>query len=243
MRSKRIWALAVAFGLTSGLSVSSHPLQAQAASMPIASQEAGTTYSGDLQNGLPQGKGKLEWGSNKWYVGEFMQGKRSGSGKYFNEYVDKDGQKHRLVYNGSWNHDQMNGPGTRTEQVTDASGQFLLNKIETGAFVDNAWASGYNVYKILGDPDHSFVFKGNGMTLSIWGTAGNLLEKWKAGELFRVQYQKVSVYKEYWQDPEENPAKEKARQTSIHYLQGITKQVVPYLEQFEQLAKQVPFPK
>lgn len=219
-----------------------YPVQANAESAKVTSTAkiSGASYSGELQNGLPHGKGKLEWSSNKWYMGEFVQGKRSGKGKYLNQYIADNGETHRIVYNGDWKNDQMNGSGVQTEDITNENGQLYLKRYITGTFANNAWVSGYNVGHVLGDPDYSYLYKGNGVTIWIWDTNLPLLERWKNGSLFRAQYQKGSVYKDYSMFAEETPAKEKARLESLRYLQGLTSQVKPHLEKFQELAKKVP---
>ena len=64
-----------------------------------------------------------------------------------------------------------------TEKVTNDRGEFCLSKIRTGQFVNNVWKSGYDVGHVLGDPDYSYLDKGNDMTLSIWGTNDDLLKR------------------------------------------------------------------
>ncbi|AWB43747.1 hypothetical protein DCC85_05610 [Paenibacillus sp. CAA11] len=200
----------------------------------------GISYYGEVQNNKPNGRGTIHWGEHKQYAGEFKDGKRSGMGKYINEYVDADGRTHKIVYNGTWNNDLMNGSGTLTEKRTEANGTVIYHSIQTGTFKNGAFQTGYYVQHAEADPDYAFTYKNGGETLYIMGSNQDLLPLWKKGQLFNVIYQKGSIYKEYWMFPEEDAAKERQRKASIKYLQGITAKVKPHLEQFEKLSKQVP---
>ncbi|MFF2015755.1 hypothetical protein [Paenibacillus sp. NPDC058177] len=240
MKKKWILFLATTISVTTALSAAVPVSNAGAESVKATTSYSNAVYYGETKNDLPNGKGKLEWSDKKWYSGEFVQGKRSGTGKYYNEYIGEYGRTYRLVYNGDWKNDRMNGSGTLTEKITEASGEVIQNSITTGEFVNDVWKSGYKVRHAVADPDFEFIYKGNETTISIWDTNGSLLEHWKEGKLFRVQYQKGSVYKEYWIFPTETAKEEKTKQASIRYLQSITSQVAPYLKKFEQFAKQVP---
>lgn len=241
MKKRILITLLAAISVTSLLPAAVRTVPGASAATAAASIKfANGVYLGEVKNGLPHGKGKLTWSNNKWYMGDFVQGKRSGAGKYYNEYISEDGRTHRTVYNGAWKNDQMSGTGTLTDKVTEPTGEVVSNAITTGEFGSNVWKSGYQVMHAVADPDYSFMYKGNGTTISIWGTNGSLLQQWKEGNLFRVQYQKGQVYKEYWIFPTETAAEEKAKQASIRYLKNIASQAAPHLAKFEQLAKQVP---
>ncbi|OWA33409.1 hypothetical protein B9G55_22330 [Saccharibacillus sp. O16] len=239
-RKVLILLTAVSVALASAATELANPMRAAAESVKGTAKISGASYFGELKNGLPHGKGKLEWSSSKWYMGEFVQGKRSGTGKYLNQYIDSSGKMHRIVYNGEWKNDRMNGSGVQTEDVSNENGQLYLKKFITGTFANNTWVSGYNVGHVLGDPDYSYLYKGNGITLWIWDTNLPLMERWKNGSLFRVQYQKGSVYRDYSMFTEESTTKEKARLEALRYLQSVTSQVEPHLKKFQELAKQVP---
>ncbi|ASA25641.1 hypothetical protein B9T62_35870 [Paenibacillus donghaensis] len=42
----------------------------------------GASYYGEVKNGKPSGKGTMIWSKSKSYSGEWIEGKRSGYGKY-----------------------------------------------------------------------------------------------------------------------------------------------------------------
>ena len=92
----------------------------------------GSTYTGEMVNGLPNGKGKRTWADGHTYDGEFFNGREDGMGehKYPNGEVYngefRGGLKHGLFNNveknetfsgtfyGSYQHDKKNGPALLT---------------------------------------------------------------------------------------------------------------------------------
>ncbi|MGM0563759.1 MAG: C13 family peptidase [Pseudomonadota bacterium] len=86
----------------------------------------GSGYHGDLVNGRPHGKGRLDWGNGRVYRGQFANGKANGSGHFQNTggsvYSGQvvDGLFHGLgrltesdgtVYKGEFSQDQFSGLG------------------------------------------------------------------------------------------------------------------------------------
>lgn len=64
----------------------------------------GAIYSGEIENGKPNGKGKTIFKNGDNYEGEYVKGKRQGYGIY----TFSDGEK----YEGQWFQDQQHGKGT-----------------------------------------------------------------------------------------------------------------------------------
>jgi len=243
MKKRILLPAALVFGLTlTGMgsfaaAPSAHAAQAKQA-LTLA---GGGTYYGQVENGLPDGRGTAKWPGSKTYSGEFADGKRSGTGKYINEYKEADtGYRYKIVYTGSWANDRMSGQGVWTEKRFDGDGRVVSNKIRTGVFANNMLSSGYEVIHAEADPEYSFTYRGNAMTLNVMGSNENLTSSWKTGSLFSASYKKGSMSRSYSIFPEESAAKERERLASIKYLQKITAQVTPHLQKFEQLSKQVP---
>ncbi len=226
--------------LISGAVLLSMPAVSASAAKESLQLSGQTTYYGEVENGQPNGRGTIKWSENKQYSGDFVKGKRTGTGKYMNQYTDADGQNHKVVYNGTWSNDTMSGKGTQTEQVTQSDGTIRSNGIQVGNFQNNRLQSGYQVIHALADPDYSFTYQNGMEVLNILHSNQNLVQQWQSGELFSVIYKNGSVQKEYSMFPEETATKERQRKAAIKYLKGITTKVTPYLQQFEKLSKQIP---
>ncbi|MDO7905306.1 hypothetical protein Q5741_02620 [Paenibacillus sp. JX-17] len=199
----------------------------------------GAAYYGEVKNGLPNGKGTMQWGPTKQYWGEWVNGKRSGQGKYINQYV-MDGEQHKIVYNGSWQKDKMQGQGTRTNKVTTSEGNVRYNQIQTGTFSQNLWTNGYEVIHAVADPDYSFTYKNGNESLHILGSNGRMTTDWAQGGFFEVTYAKGSLKKYYTQLPVENAAAELRNKAALKYLQSIQSRMIPVLQKFKQLSNQLP---
>ncbi|MEJ8303313.1 hypothetical protein [Saccharibacillus sacchari] len=205
---------------------------------------SGVKYYGEVANGKPHGRGTLTWSENKKYSGDFVNGKRSGTGTYTNTYVDFDSSRlHEIIYTGSWKNDKMNGEGTQTEKVkeNDFDQTVTLNEIKKGTFKDNVFVSGYDVAHGLYDPDFNFIYKDQKKYLEIMHGNKNLIYNWKSGDLMGVTYKRNAVIYDYGAIPyENNEIAEKQRRVTLMHLRTFTKEVTPYLNQFEYLSKLIP---
>lgn len=145
-------------------------------------------------NGQPNGRGTITWGNGKQYSGEFINGKRTGNGKYINEY-QLDGETHKVVYIGRWNNDKMDGEGILTHKVTLPDGSVRWNQIQKGAFQAGVFQSGYDVIHAVADPDYSFTYKKGKESLEIMGFNRNMKQAWAAGTMFSVHYKTATSTK------------------------------------------------
>lgn len=215
---------------------------AQAASAKQALKlPSGASYYGEVRNGQPHGRGTLAWSPSKTYSGTFKSGKRSGTGKYVNTYLDSaTGRLHKIVYNGTWSADEMNGRGVWTEQVYAPDGLMFSNGIRTGLFAQNKLNQGYQVVHAQADPDYSFSYRSPGFRLDVLGSNVSPLADWRSGTLFDVRYRKGSIRHDYSLFQGSTPAEEKRRLASLRYLLGVTDEVAPYLRQFRGLSQDLP---
>ena len=67
-------------------------------------------YVGEIENGLPNGKGRITFSSGSKYVGEWENGMQNGQGTYIYGKGRWEGDK----YEGGWKDGVMNGQGTFT---------------------------------------------------------------------------------------------------------------------------------
>ncbi|MWV43134.1 hypothetical protein GRF59_05780 [Paenibacillus sp. HJL G12] len=240
---KKITAVSLSVALFASLTsvfITSGPTPASASStkewVKISEQ---VTYYGEVKDGIPNGRGTIQWGDNKQYSGDFVAGKREGSGKYMNEYVS-EGEKHKVVYSGTWKQDVMDGKGTLTHKVTQEDGAVRWNEIQTGAFKNGSIQTGYDVIHALADPDFSFNYKSPQETLAVLGSNINLKQSLKNGTLFSVDYRKGSIAKSYSIFPADTQAKQRINDAALKYLQSIQSRLNPHFDEFEKLSKQVP---
>jgi hypothetical protein len=63
------------------------------------------TYTGSFKKGYPNGKGLYKWSTGEYYDGEWLMGKRDGSGTY---HYTQDGKD--AVQSGVWKSDKYLGP-------------------------------------------------------------------------------------------------------------------------------------
>lgn len=202
-----------------------------------------TTYYGELSNGQPNGVGTIFWGDKKQYSGQFANGKRSGSGKYMNEYVDQDGKTHKVVYNGAWSGDSMTGKGTYHETIRETDGTISMQDLQFGTFKNGQFLSGYRAQHAVADPDYAFTYNNGDETLYVMTTNENMtdmVKAWKNASLFFVDYKKGSISKQYSVVDDLTESTQRFRQTSIKYLKRITPQVTPVLKKFAEMSKQIP---
>lgn len=107
--------------------------------------ENGAVYYGEGKNGKPNGKGTMKWGDRKSYSGDWVNGKRSGYGKYIAN-VNSDGTSISMVYKGYWKNDKYNGQGTFIE-VNDYGKDYNVSNVSIGKFRDNLFQEGYKLVK------------------------------------------------------------------------------------------------
>ncbi len=243
MFMKKITALSVTLTLSASLiatSLAPLPGSVDAASAKEWIQiSERTSYYGEAANGQPNGRGTIKWGNGKQYSGEFINGKRTGNGKYINEY-QVDGETHKVVYTGRWNHDKMDGEGILTHKVTLPDGSVRWNQIQKGTFQGGVFQSGYDVIHAVADPDYSFTYKKGKESLEIMGFNQNMKQAWAAGTMFSVHYKNGNINKKSSIFPANSAAEQRQNDAAIRYFKSIQSKVNPHLEQFEALSKQVP---
>lgn len=83
----------------------------------------GSSYKGDIDNGVPQGKGLMTWVDGSTYDGEWLDGVHHGFGKY----TWADGTH----YVGEWFEGRMHGPG----ELIFASGAVQRGEFLAGQFI------------------------------------------------------------------------------------------------------------
>ncbi|MGE7827232.1 hypothetical protein [Paenibacillus sp. NPDC093718] len=240
---KKITALSVTLTLSASLmasSLASLPGSVDAASAKEWIQiSERTSYYGEAAHGQPNGRGTIKWGNGKQYSGEFINGKRTGNGKYINEYQE-DGESHKVVYIGRWNNDKMDGEGILTHKVTSPDGSVRWNQIQQGTFQAGVFQSGYDVIHAVADPDYSFTYKKGKELLVVMGTNQNMKKNWATGTMFSAQYKNGSVNHSYSIFPANSAAEQRKIDAALRYFKSIQSKVNPHLQQFEALSKQVP---
>ncbi|WP_339180303.1 hypothetical protein MHB43_30490 [Paenibacillus sp. FSL H8-0317] len=124
-------------------------VDAATAKKKVSIKYAGGNYYGEVKNGKPNGKGTMQWGANKTYSGDWVDGKRSGYGKFVNktEYADDGFVPPRItttktIYNGQWKSDKQNGEGYLLAGDDGPVSQFF-SSVEKGTFKNNAFIKGY----------------------------------------------------------------------------------------------------
>jgi len=85
----------------------------------------GSVYSGDLENGLFQGQGKLTWPDGRSYEGEFRQGRMTGRGRF--DYGDG------CIYEGEFLDGDLNGSGRYDCGEAAWEGQFRQGELVKGS--------------------------------------------------------------------------------------------------------------
>ncbi|KOP66958.1 hypothetical protein AMS62_18200 [Bacillus sp. FJAT-18019] len=198
-----------------------------------------TSYYGETANGQPHGRGTIKWGNGKQYSGDFTNGKRTGNGKYINEY-QVDGETHKVVYTGLWSNDKMDGEGILTHKVTLPDGSVRWNQIQKGTFQAGIFQNGYDVIHAIADPDYSFTYKNGKESLVIMGSNQNMKKAWATGTMFSVHYKNGTINKKYSIFPANSAAEQRLNDAAIQYFKSIQTKVAPHLQQFEALSKQVP---
>lgn len=241
---KNFTALSVTLALCAAMTTASivtplHPKANAASAKEWIQISEQATYYGEARDDKPNGRGTIQWGTSKQYSGDFVDGIREGSGKYINEYTE-DGLKHKVVYQGTWKQDQMNGNGTYTHKVTDGEGSVTMNEIQTGTFQKGLLQTGYDVIHALADPDFSFTYTSPQETFNIMGGNLNMKASFTKGMVFSADYRKGSIRKSYSIFPAETAAKQRKNDADLKYMKSIQNHLNPYIVVFERLSKQVP---
>ncbi|GIO84550.1 hypothetical protein J25TS5_14820 [Paenibacillus faecis] len=132
----------------------------------------GATYYGEVKNGQPHGKGTMKWGGSKSYSGDWVNGKRSGQGKYVvfkKTYNPADGPNgydtESLVYIGQWSNDKQNGTGTLMIEGTIVPRDYYYS-IYKGTFKNNQFEKGYS-YNHSHYTEHDFNYSNGSETISV----------------------------------------------------------------------------
>jgi hypothetical protein len=197
------------------------------------------TYYGQMKDGKPHGKGTMTWYATKTYSGDWVNGKRTGSGKYVNKYKS-DNKDYVVTYDGQWKDDLKSGNGTLLTKIMGRDETVEYHKIQFGTFTSDRFATGYSVAHSTGDQPYSFNYKDTKMNLQIFGTNVNMKQAWKDGKFHTIQYTKGKVMKHYSVTFDENPSLVKQNKTVLTYLKGLQSDVNPYLEKLERLSARVP---
>lgn len=236
--------LAIGLGLSIFLGMANGDIQGvEAAGNKEALQiSPSVKYYGEVKDGQPHGKGSIQWGPNKYYSGDWVNGKRSGTGKYVNSYyvnsyISEGKEQVKVVYNGSWSDDVRSGEGIGTEKTTLSSGEVRVNMYQAGMFKADQLVKGYTVMQALADPPFSFNYKNGDMSLQIYGDNQDINKSWMKGNTFSIDYKKGKVSKHYDVFPAE-PGDNKT--ATLKYLQNIHKTIKPQLDEFQRLSKLVP---
>jgi len=160
----------------------------------IAVKDAfGTTgnYSGSvsIETNMPHGSGRMEYGSDRWYQGEWTNGHWHGTGRYRNidgdvfegKIINDRKQNGRLdfsdgrVFEGTFEDDKMKTGTMRYSDGSAFSGSFAEGKRDGFGTYNFADGSSYE-----GDFRNN-VFHGEGKMM--WGDGGFYKGEWRAGEM------------------------------------------------------------
>ncbi|BFH59692.1 hypothetical protein [Paenibacillus azoreducens] len=157
----------------------------------------GSVYTGQVKNGKPNGKGTLISGRLGRYEGNWVNGVKSGFGKYtfhlkedkvFDKedklYHDRDWKTH---YEGQWANNRQNGQGTEVHSIRDASYQKKEDggwiqkeggysyEIRKGSFKDDDFTAGYSGY--LDDEFQAwFAYKDSKVAVKMEGKSLKLID-------------------------------------------------------------------
>ena len=85
----------------------------------------GSVYEGTWESDRKNQQGRMQYAdTGDIYVGDFIDGKRSGRGRYFCEADE-------TIYDGEWSNDRRQGEGTILNQKGEiASGEFRADQME-----------------------------------------------------------------------------------------------------------------
>lgn len=142
---KLILALACILTFSIALNINMTNAASNKVSLKLSNE---ATYYGEVKNGKPHGKGTARWGENKIYEGDWVNGKRSGSGKYSMTVVS-DSMISKTVYNGQWADDKYNGQGSLYQsKISTDPEESEWNKmidVNRGTFKNQKFLSGYSI--------------------------------------------------------------------------------------------------
>lgn len=222
------YILGASLGLTVLLSA---PMLAQAERQTL-NYSSGAVYYGETKNGKPHGEGTMTWGKSKTYNGSWMEGKRSGQGVY--KMITRETDRiSETQYEGTWKSDQKEGKGELRVNEISLTGTMLESRLQTGTFSKDQWIAGYDVRKGEYDPPYYFAYQDAKIKLQILGEAGEILKGLKEGYFFSFNYQKGKVHKNVGVGDEYDS---KAFRS---FIVSIEKEIKPYIQQFEKLAKKL----
>ena len=222
------YILGASIGLTVLLSA---PMLVQAERQTLNYSD-GAVYYGEIKNGKPHGEGRMTWGKSKTYNGSWVEGKRSGQGVYKTITQETD-RISETQYEGTWKNDRKEGKGVLRVNEISLTGAMLESRVQTGTFSKDQWIDGYDVRKGEYDPPYYFAYKDAKIQLQILGEAGEILKGLKEGYFFSFKYQKGKVHKNVGVGDEYDP---KAFRS---FIVSIEKEIKPYIQQFEKLAKKL----
>ncbi|OMJ65699.1 hypothetical protein SteCoe_37767 [Stentor coeruleus] len=147
--------------------------------------ESKSAYYGNWKNDLPNGIGYLYYAKNHYYLGNFVNGKFNGSGKYQND---------SYIYEGHWKKDKQQGKGKEInihgevykgmffKGKKNGNGNLIFDKGKiSGYFVD-----GKIVHGIFKSKDEEIRYKGfwkNGM----WHGKGKLSSSLKNDQISKMK--------------------------------------------------------
>lgn len=157
MKPKWIFSLTLLTGLIVLLSfVCSSPAEA-ASQKTTVKYPSGAVYYGEVKGGKPNGSGKMTWSKAKVYEGQWVNGQRSGFGKY-TETTKGNGTLKKLEYIGNWKLDKKEGQGTLLIKST-TDGKLAENSIQQGKFKKDRLVTGFHVRHGDFDPPYEFEYK------------------------------------------------------------------------------------
>lgn len=125
-------------------------------------------YTGSLIEGIPNGKGKLILGKNKFYKGDFYNSSFEGFGKYKEDGYD---------YEGHWKSNKREGKGVETIEK--------CKQVYNGTFLDDL-KEGDGVLSINGLEIFGKFSKGNILRGTWYNNEKTFEGKWKNAKLYRL---------------------------------------------------------
>jgi hypothetical protein len=198
-------------------------------------------YYGQVKNGKPNGKGTMTWYPTKSYSGDWVDGKRTGSGKYVHRYKS-DNKDFVITYEGQWKKDLKIGNGSYSTKVTDHNGKVESHKIQFGTFANDRFAAGFSVAHTLADQPYSFNYKDAKTNIQLSGSNVNMRKVWKEGKFDSIQYSKEGVIREYSVASSKSSDETIVKENKAHlkYLQSLQSEMNLYLDKWERLSRRVP---